>query len=97
MKPLAEDTPIEVERIQMEMVRQLTPAQKLARMAALNRSLKTIAREQFRSQFAEASEREFELRPAARWLDPELMRRAFGWDPRGGEWQEAACLTMYCL
>ena len=81
MKPLAEDTPIEVERIQVEMVRQTTPGQKLARMTSLNRSLRTMAREQIRSQYPQASEREIELRTAARWLGPELMRRAFGWDP----------------
>jgi hypothetical protein len=38
MKPLAEDTPIEVERIQMEMVRQLTPAQKLSNLPGLTAS-----------------------------------------------------------
>jgi hypothetical protein len=81
MKPLAEDTPLEVERIQVELIRRLSPAEKMARFVSLNRSVRAIARAGVRKQYPVASEREIDLRTAARWLDAETMRRAFGWDP----------------
>ena len=82
MRPLAEDTPIEVERIQVEIVRRMTPGEKLSQMVSLNRFLRTMVRTQIRKKYPGASEREIELRAASRWLSPDLMVRAFGWDPR---------------
>jgi hypothetical protein len=82
MRPLAEDTPIEIEHIQMELLSRLSPAQKMERMVSLNRSLRSMVRAQIRQRYPDASEREIDLRTASRWLDPEMMAKAFGWDPR---------------
>lgn len=81
MKPLAEDTRPEVEALHVELMRALTPAEKMARMVSLNRSLRAIARAAARRAHPEATEREVALRAASRWLPADLMRKAFGWDP----------------
>lgn len=82
MRPLAEDTPIEVERIQVEILRRMSPGQKMDRMTSLNRSLRSMVRAQIRRRHPDAFEREIDLRTASRWLDPDVMAKAFGWDPR---------------
>lgn len=82
MKPLAEDTCPEVEALHVEMMRALTPSEKMARMVSLNRSLRAMAREAVRRAHPQASEREVALRAASRWLPADLMVMAFGWDPR---------------
>ncbi len=82
MRPLAEDTPIEVERIQVEILRRMTPAQKMERMVSLNRSVRSIAQASVRRKYPNASAREVTMRVASRWLPAELMVKAFGWDPR---------------
>lgn len=36
---------------------------------------------QIRKTYPDADEHELKLRLAARWIEPELMKKAFGWDP----------------
>ena len=76
------DTPLEVEEILLAGYRRLTPGQKLARVADLNRAVRQLALARIRAQYGPGlSEREERLRLAALWLDRETMVRVFGWDP----------------
>ena len=59
----------------------MTPAQKLARVQALNETVLQMAAARIREQYRPASERELRLRVAALWLDDDTMRRVFDWDP----------------
>ena len=62
--------------------RRMTPAQKLARVAALTEASRQLAAIGIRERFPDASAREVALRLAAMRFDRETMIRAFGWDPR---------------
>jgi hypothetical protein len=61
--------------------RKMTPAEKLARVQALNEGVLQMAAARIRQQYNPASERELRLRVAALWLGDETMRRVFDWDP----------------
>lgn len=77
----SEDTFEEIERLQIEAWRTWTPAEKLARMVAMTRRLQEIQLAEIRRRHPDADDRELKMRLASRRLEPELMRRAFGWDP----------------
>ena len=77
----SEDTSEAIERLQVEAWRSWTPAEKLARMVAMTRRLQEIQLAEIRRRHPDADEWELKMRLASRRLDPELMRRAFGWDP----------------
>lgn len=81
MQTLAEDTSPEIERIIIEGYRQMSAARKLQIMQDLQQSAWMLALSEIRRQHPQASEREWQLRLASRWIEPELMRKAFGWDP----------------
>lgn len=59
----------------------MTAAEKVARVCSLSRAVQELGLLDVRRSHPGASERELQLRLASRSLDPELMRRAFGWDP----------------
>lgn len=50
-------------------LRRMTPAQKLARLVALNRSVEQLARAGIRLRHPDATEREVKLLLARMWLD----------------------------
>jgi hypothetical protein len=75
------DTPPPVERILIEGYRQMSPTQKLERVAALNRALDQLARARIRAQYGDVPEGEMRLRLGALRLDRRVMIDAFGWDP----------------
>jgi len=60
--------------------RNMSHAQKLERVRALTRAVQELALLDVRRRHPSADERELALRVASRWLDPELMEGAFGWD-----------------
>jgi len=76
------DTDPAVEALLIEGYRKMSPAQKLERVRALNHAVQKLALADIRRRHPDADEREQALRLASRWLDPELMIRAFGWDFR---------------
>lgn len=80
MKTLSEDTALEIERVVIEGYRRMSAAQKLQLMQGLQRTAHLLALSEIKRQHPQASERELQLRLASRWLDAELMRKAFGWD-----------------
>lgn len=81
MKPLSSDTSPEAERVLIEGYRRMPAWQKLQQVQELNQLAQQLARLDIRRRHPQASERELQLRLASRWLEPELMRQAFGWDP----------------
>lgn len=81
MKPLSADTPPEIEALLLAGYRQMPEWRKLHCIADLNAGLRAMQWEELRQRYPQADERELKLRLAARWIEPELMRQAFGWDP----------------
>jgi hypothetical protein len=82
MKSGASDTPPPIERLLIEGYRRMPPAEKLERVAALNRAVDQLARARIRAQYGEdLTERELRLRLAALRLDRRVMVEVFGWDP----------------
>jgi hypothetical protein len=76
------DTDPAVEALLIERYRSMSPAEKLERVRALNHAVQELALADIRRRHPNVDERELSLRLASRWLDPELMLRAFGWDVR---------------
>jgi len=76
------DTHPKVEAFLIEGYRKMSPAQKLERVRALTRAVQEVALLDVRRRHPDADEREQALRVASRWIEPDLMVRAFGWDVR---------------
>jgi len=77
-----EDTSADARRFMVEAYRRMTPTQKLRRVFDLYEFAMGLARADVRRRYPDADERECRLRAASRFIAPELMRKAFGWDPR---------------
>lgn len=75
--PLSADTPLEVERRQIEAWRRMTPAQKLALAQQLSANVRQLALAGVRLRFPDASEREQSLRLAEVLLGRDLARAAY--------------------
>lgn len=75
------DTHPDIEAVLVEGYRRMSVAEKMARVRALTLAVQELALVDVRRAHPDADEREQALRLASRWLDPETMRRAFGWDP----------------
>jgi hypothetical protein len=80
--PPADDTDPVIKALLIEGYRRMSPGEKLERVCALNRALQELALADIRRRHPGAGERELALRLASRWLDADLMFRAFGWDVR---------------
>ncbi len=76
------DTHPQIEALLLEGYRKMSPAQKLERVQALTRAVQELALLDIRRRYPDADEREQALRLASRWIEPDLMLRAFGWDVR---------------
>ncbi|MDX1933815.1 MAG: hypothetical protein SFU56_14550 [Capsulimonadales bacterium] len=81
MKTLSPDTHPEIERIWIEGIRKMTPAEKFARLEGLNAMGEQLARTDVLRRYPDATEDEVRLRIASRRIPAELMVKAFGWDP----------------
>lgn len=79
---LPNDNDPRIEAILIRGYRAMSAAQKLERVRALTRAVQELALVDVRNRHPEASPREQALRVASRWIEPELMLRAFGWDVR---------------
>lgn len=76
------DTAPEVEELLVEAYRRMSPKEKVARVADLNRTVRALALAGIRDRYGEGlSPEEERLRLAALTLDRDTMIRAFGWDP----------------
>lgn len=77
-----DDTAPEVQRMRIEALRRMTPAEKLQRVVDLNRAVSTMALSRIRKWYGpDLSEREERLRLAALRLPRETMIEVFDWDP----------------
>jgi len=74
------DTDPAIEALLIEGYRKMTPSQKLEIVSQLTRAVQELAMADVRRRHPNADARELELRVASRWLVPELMLAAFGWD-----------------
>jgi hypothetical protein len=80
MRAHLQDTPPEIEKIIIEGYRKMSAALKLQIMQDLIRAAQLVALSDIKRRYPNAAERELQLRLASRWIEPELMRKAFGWD-----------------
>ena len=64
----------------IEGYRAMTPSQKMEIVSQLTRAVQELALADVRRRHPHADARELELRVASRWIEPELMLAAFGWD-----------------
>jgi hypothetical protein len=76
------DTHPKIEAFLIEGYRKMSPTQKLERVQALTQAVQELALLDVRRRHPDADAREQALRVASRWIEPELMVRAFGWDVR---------------
>lgn len=79
---LSVDTDPAIEAFLIRGYRRMSAAQKLERVRELTRGVQQLALLDIRRRHPDADEREQALRLASRWIEPELMLRAFGWDVR---------------
>ena len=77
----ANDTHPDIEAFLIRGYREMSAAQKLQRVSALTQTVQQLALVDIKRRHPNADERELALRLASRWLEPELMRAAFDWDP----------------
>jgi hypothetical protein len=76
------DTDPKIEAVLVAGYRAMSVSQKLARVTALTRAVQELALLDIRRRHPQADKREQALRLASRWLDADLMKRAFDWDVR---------------
>ncbi len=76
----AKDTHPMANAVIVEGYRKMTPVQKIERVRSLTLAIQELALADIRRRHPEADTTEQALRLASRWISPELMRRAFGWD-----------------
>ena len=60
--------------------RAMSPARKIEIVCSLTRAVNELALMDIRRHHPHADQRELMLRLASRTMDPELLKRAFGWD-----------------
>ncbi len=74
-RPLFEDTPLEIERLMLARLRQMSPAQRAHMVGELTRSAQMMALAGLRQKYPQASERELRLRMAIRQYGEDLVRK----------------------
>lgn len=77
---LPNDTDPRIEAVLIDGYRRMSASEKLRRVSALTRAVQELALLDVRRRHPSADKREQALRVASRWIEPELMLRAFGWD-----------------
>lgn len=73
-----EHTPPEVEALLLDRYRRMTPAAKAAKVASLTATTHAVALAGLRLAHPHDTERELKLRLASRYIDRDLLERAFG-------------------
>ncbi len=76
------DTHPDIEALIIEGYRAMSPARKFELVCELTRTVQDLALIDIRRRHPGANERELALRLASRSMDPELLKRVFGWDIR---------------
>ena len=82
MRPMALDTPPDIEEMQLEGYRRMSAEEKIQRVVELNRSVEAMAAARIKKQYgSDLPERELRLRLASLRLGREIMVKIFDWDP----------------
>ena len=76
------DTHPAIEQILVQGYRAMSPVEKLERVRAMTAAVEKLALADICRRHPQADPREQALRLASRWIAPDLMLRAFGWDVR---------------
>lgn len=82
MKPLSPDTTVEAQRKHYELMRRLTPSQRLAMAFALTDAGRKLILADLKHRFPQADEAEIRRRFIARVLPCADVIRVYGFDPR---------------
>lgn len=82
MRPLSADTTPEAQRKHYELMRQLSPEQKLSMAFALTDATRKLILADLKHRFPDADENEIKRRFIARVLSREDVIRAYGFDPK---------------
>ncbi len=69
------------ERVQLDLLRQMNPAQKLELVRQLTLAVQRLALAALRETYPDATEDELLLRLASRRLGPAMMKKVYGWEP----------------
>jgi len=77
---LPNDTDPEIEAMLIAGYRAMSAAEKAERVSELTKAVQEMALLDVRRRHPDEDEREHALRVASRWLDPEVMKRVFGWN-----------------
>ncbi len=75
------DTTPEAQDVYFEIMRRMSPGEKLQRVFEMVEMAQAMAETQVRRQYPEADEREVFLRVVSRWLSRKQRIAAYGWDP----------------
>ena len=81
MKTQSPDTHPEIERIIVEAARKMTFGERFRKMEQLTWAAEQLALADITARYPLADEYEIRMRLASRRIPPDLMRKAFGWDP----------------
>ena len=81
MTSILKETDRKAARILLEGYRAQTPEQRYHAMWDMIHFVRGMQWAETRQRYPDAPDREIDLRVASRWIEPELMRKAFGWDP----------------
>ena len=82
MKPLSSDTSPDAQSMQFELMRRLSPSQKLALAFELTDTMRNLVLADLRHRFPDANPAEIRRRFIARVLSREDVIRAYGFDPQ---------------
>jgi hypothetical protein len=82
MKPLSQDTTPEAQRKHYELMRKLSPEQRLSMAFALTDATRNLILADLHHRFPEANENEIRRKFIARVLSREDVIRAYGFDPK---------------
>lgn len=80
-EPQSPDTSIEADRLMFDLLRRMTPGEKLRRIGELGALANAFAEAGIRARHPGATDHEVKMRIAAQSIDRETMIKAFGWDP----------------
>ena len=82
MKPLSPDTTLDAQRKQYELMRKLSPEQKLSMAFALTNATRQLILADLRQRYPHADGDEIRRRFIARVLPRQDVIRAYGFDPK---------------
>ena len=81
MKAKIQDTSPQIQQVIIEGYRRMSPQEKLRRVDELTKAVQQLALARIRKQYGPLPEREQQLRLASLWLDRDIMKQVFHWDP----------------